>query len=224
MLKVVSFLWGEKYGPEHVNKLYRGVKRNLKIPFKFFVFTDRQEEFDKGIIQHPLWNKCRHLGGCYNRMYIFHEDFRHILGKRFVCIDLDCVVTGDLTPLFDRDDDFIINSYQPLAHGRGKSATDQIYNGGMFMMDAGARSHVWHRFDFVGSPPLLKNRRDIVGTDQAWIRHILGPNEKTWGVKDGVYEARNINNRLPKDARIVFFAGNRDPATSPYDWVKEKWI
>lgn len=32
--------WGSKYGPEYVNKLYRGIKTNSTIPFKFYCVTD----------------------------------------------------------------------------------------------------------------------------------------------------------------------------------------
>ena len=83
---------------------------------------------------------------------------------------------------------------------------------------------VWKKFDPERTPAIVSNRRDIVGTDQAWIRECLGPDEKTWDHRDGVYEARNLRGALPYDARIVFFAGNRDPSTSNQNWISEHWI
>jgi len=222
MFKIVCFLWGEKYTAEHVNKLYRGVTRNFHMPFEFICFTDKDMEFQDGVIKKPLWDKCRYLGGCYNRLFVFDKSMKKLIGERFVCIDLDCVIVNDITPLFEWENDFIINAYQPLPTGR--CANDQRYNGAMFMMNAGARQSVWSKFDPETTPARVSNRRDIVGTDQAWIRELLGPNEKTWDNRDGVYEARNVNHRLPSDARIVFFAGNRDPATSKWEWVRKLWI
>jgi hypothetical protein len=128
---------------------------------------------------------------------------------------------GDITPLFDIPDDFRINSYQPPPHG---GARDQVYNGGMFLMDAGARASVWKDFDPDESPRATRSNPHFVGTDQAWIRHHLGPDEKTWSRRDGVYEARNVGNKLPRNAKIIFFAGNRDPSTAKHEWIPRHWI
>lgn len=222
MLKVVSFFWGEKYTPAHVDKLYHALRKNLHIPFEYVLFTDKKLPINENIDQRPLWDKCRNLGGCYNRLYIFHEKWEKELAQRFICIDLDCVITGDITPIFSRQEDFIINAYQPLKNNKG--LIDQRYNGAMFMMNAGARKSVWHEFDPKKTPKILKQDPAIVGTDQAWIRKHLGPGERTWNVDDGIYEARNLGHKLPANCRLVFFAGDRDPSTSRLNWVRHLWV
>ncbi len=37
---VACVKWGTKFGPEYVNKLFRGIKRNTTKPFKFYCFTE----------------------------------------------------------------------------------------------------------------------------------------------------------------------------------------
>jgi tetratricopeptide (TPR) repeat protein len=42
-INIISMKWGTKYGPEYVNKLYRGFKKNTNRPFNFILFTDNTE-------------------------------------------------------------------------------------------------------------------------------------------------------------------------------------
>jgi hypothetical protein len=205
------------YGPKHVHILKAMVDRHLSIPHEFICITDDSTGLE-GIKTVPLWDKCRHLGGCYNRLYAFSDDMRSIIGDRFVMIDLDCVITGDITPLFDIDDDFKINGYF-------FGDMDQHYNGGLVLMNAGARSKVWDEFDPIRSPKHVSTVKSVVGSDQAWIRICLGKGEKRFTEDEGVYNfIRLKNQKLPEDAKIVFFAGKRDPSTSQdVDWVKKHW-
>ena len=46
---VVCLKWGDKYGPEYVNKLYRMVQRNLTIDHEFVCFTENPANLDLGI-------------------------------------------------------------------------------------------------------------------------------------------------------------------------------
>src|SRR5690606_15767146 len=104
-----------------------------------------------------------------------------------------------------------------------------LYCGSMVMMTAGARAKVWHDFDREKSP---QDGRDLnyVGTDQAWISVSLGPNEATWGEKDGVPSYRQHccrGPRLPAGARIVFVHGALDPSMASLQektpWILEHW-
>jgi hypothetical protein len=42
------------YTPEWVNRLYRGFKRNLTVPFRFVVLTDKEYQFTRGVEQELL--------------------------------------------------------------------------------------------------------------------------------------------------------------------------
>ncbi len=137
-----------------------------------------------------------------------------------MCLDLDCVVTGDLTPIFEAPEDFRI---------WGLTHPNNPYNGSLVVMNAGARPQVWDNFDPVTSPQKA-SRAGFFGSDQAWLCACLGPNEAKFGKADGVYsyrlDVRPSSGRLPGDARIVFFHGQNDPwgpEARRLPWVKDNY-
>jgi hypothetical protein len=231
-ITIVCFKWSRPpsctlprvcdYNARHVGCLYRGLKRHMSRPFRFVCVSDNHSGMMPEIIKVPLWDKCLDMGKCYNRMYVFTKAAARKIGAdRFVCMDLDCVVLQDLWPLFDRPEDFVMNSYNPLANF---AAPDQFYNGSMFMMEAGAREHVWESFHREHTPRIIAANPDLcIGSDQAWIRLVLGKREARWTRKDGVLEYRDAAKRLPDDARLVFFSGRRDPSLINKSWVVENW-
>jgi len=224
-LTIVGWLWRQEksaieYTPERANIWARMIDRHLKIPHRFVLMTDQpQAAFDPLIEARPLWDDWREIRNpnwaaskphCYVRLKAFSDEAKEIFGPRFVSIDLDCVVVGDLGPLFTRSEDFLI--YQ---RGRG-AVRDPLntYNGSMWLMTAGARAQVWTNFQ---GAPSIAAASAYLGSDQAWMRHVLGPNEKGWTPLDGVwawtqirYDARFKKNP-PPGARIVFFQGGQKP-------------
>lgn len=205
------------YTAKHVNILRNMLERHVKIPHQLICVTDDPDGIDSRVKVMPLWDKCRNLGGCYNRLWVFSGEAG--LGERFVCIDLDCVIVNDCTDLFTRTEDFIMNSYNPCPG----DAKDQYYNGSMFMMTNGARPMIWNEFDPQVTPAIVQQNPNCIGSDQAWIRHRLGKKEARWGNQDGVFEARQVGFTLPKGAKIIFFSGRRDPSQNQYPWVRSNW-
>ena len=49
IVNIVTLKWGTLYGPEYVNRLYRGVQRHLKRTFRFICFTDNKTGMIDGI-------------------------------------------------------------------------------------------------------------------------------------------------------------------------------
>lgn len=207
------------YTARHVNVLRNMLERFVTVPHQLICVTDDAVGIDPRVRVVPLWDKCKYLGGCFNRLWVFSKQAKTVFGERFICIDLDCVLVADCTDLFTRSDDFIINAYNPTS----TDTKDQYYNGSMMMMRAGARAKVWSQFDPQKSPAIIKENPDLVGSDQAWIRHVLGKGESRWTNADGVYEARQVREKLPANARLIFFSGKRDPSRFPYTWVPKFW-
>lgn len=229
MLTVVSWLWSQdpglraRYECEHVNVLYRSVSRALHVPHRFVCVTDAKG-LDQGIERIPLWPgpKARVLPGrpnCYRRLRAFAADAGDIFGPRLLSIDLDAVIVGDITPLVERPEDFVI---------WGDTAKGTPYNGSLWLLRTGTRSRVWDEFDPRTSPAIARQRR-YIGSDQAWIGACLGEREAKWTRADGVYSFRNEVNRsgLPDNARIVFFHGASKPwdpqVQSRHRWIGEHW-
>lgn len=227
MLTVVTWLWHQKgrqivYRPSHVNTWARMVSRNLTIPHRLLCITDNPEGIE--IETYPIWEPPKVINSswgvtrpqCYVRLHAFSSEVRDILGDRFVSMDLDCVVTGNLDTLLSRQEDFIIN--------RGETKRNS-YNGSMWMMTTGAREKVWTEFSQAGIQRALQN--GYMGSDQAWIRECLGPNEATFseGVASFV-RVRPIPNWQPTNTSVVFFQGNIKPwehTAQKYRWVKEHY-
>lgn len=217
-----------KFTANTVNVLRKMVARNFAHPHRFICVTDDAEGLDRQVEVVSGWNDYAevpslHGNGnpsCYRRLRMFSRDAGDTFGKRFVSIDLDCVIVDDMKPVWLRDDDFVI---------WGDTSPRTFYNGSMVLMTAGARPQVWEDFDPKKSPAKAF-AAGMWGSDQAWISHRLGPNEKKWTKADGVYSFRNevqrMGGHLPKGARVVMFHGVFDPwAPGPQQipWVKRNW-
>ena len=237
MIDVVCFKWKpawvmyrSAYTGEHVNTLFDMVKRHYANPFRFSCVTDDPRGIDDRIRVLPLWDDHATLTSlhgiqnpsCYRRLRLFGRDARDLVGERFVWLDLDMVITGNLRPIFDRPEDLI------MWEG---TASRNFYNGAMVMMTAGARPKVWEDFDPVKSPRAAQ-AAGFLGSDQAWINHCLGPGEARWTRADGCYSWRmhlRFNRGiLPADSRIVNFAGSSgDPWQKPIQrsapWIAEHY-
>ena len=238
MLEVVCWLWKpaseyrSQFSQTHVNTLQRMVARHYPHPHRFSCITDFTDGFAADVRVIPLWDDHRKRASiygpgtpsCYPRLKAFSGEMRELIGPRFVSIDLDVVVVRDLTPVWNRPEDFII---------WGPDGRRTPYNGSMWMMNAGAREKVWTRFNENPEKAVSRARgAGFYGSDQAWMCYALGPSENRWKAQDGVYSYRMHlkNNRglLPPDARMVFFEGHYDPwnkvTQQSCPWIKDHYL
>lgn len=233
-VSVVCWLWRphrtyrSQFGALHVNVLRRMVARHYPHPHRFICVTDMPRGLEPGIeIVSGLNDFAEipsphgaHNPSCYRRLRAFHPAAVKWFGKRFVTLDLDTVIVDDVTPLWDRPEDFVI---------WGETDPRSFYNGSMQLHTAGARSQVWTDFNPYRSP-MESKRAGRFGSDQGHISHVLGKGEATWTTADGVYSFRvHLKRRpdlLPPNARIVMFHGGTDPwmpRAQQLPWVREHW-
>lgn len=249
MLKIVCWKWkndGKKFLPrvaytaEHVNTFASMISRHLDIPYEIVCITDDPTGIDSSIRIVPLWNDLSEYGMCYNRLKIFSKEMKEIIGSKFVSMDLDCVITSNITDLFT-DDSFKI--WQP------RKNRPAPYCGSMFMMEAGSHNNIWK--DFRTSDLMWNNKwgsgvkRDryihvpafkagfTIGSDQAYLAYKMYPKVKTWVPNDGVLNFQkhvHKKNQVPKiieDSKIVFFNGGWDPSQEMlqkrYAWIRKNW-
>jgi hypothetical protein len=215
VLTVLTWFWRQPEGKTQyhawmVNVWADMVRRNLSLPHRIACVTDTPEGLDPRIeiigpprdferVRIPTWKE--HRPQCLRRLAMFAPDAAERFGERFVCMDLDCVVTGPLDPLFDVPDDFRIF--------RGTSPA-RPYNGSLMLLTAGARPEVYT--EFTPEAAAVAGRR-FIGSDQAWIMHRLGRGEATWGPEHGVGWHRSRGSPVP--ARILFFPGGPKPWDLP---------
>lgn len=233
-MEFVCFRWKpspayrSKFGPETVNTLASMIGRNYSAPWRLTCITDDPKGIDSSIRVLPLWDDHAKLQSphgpaypsCYRRLRLFSKEAEQIIGPRFVVMDLDVVITGDIAPLFEPAIDFRI---------WGDTAKNTPYNGSLWMLKAGARAKVWETFDPIESPK-KSLALNYIGSDQGWIGACLGPNEAKWTMRDGVYSFRNhiqrTKFRLPSNARIVVFHGAVDPwsmSGQGIEWVRKHY-
>jgi hypothetical protein len=211
-LVISTWMWGKKYGGHYIARLQFAVRKHLKQQHRFLVLNPLPGD-------EQLWT------GCLCRLRMFDPKFQAMnginRGDRLVCLDLDLVVTGDLDPLFDRDEDFVIlqgaNSSNPCP-----------YNGSVMMLRAGCYVNVWSEFALAKVQALPKSQTEIPD-DQGWLAHML-PDASAWraGQESGIYAFKKpgwpAGDDLPGDARIVCFPGRRDPSQFVHlPWVAEHW-
>lgn len=233
MLSVVCWRWPPlpgyraTFGPQTVNVLRSMVARCYTDPHRFLCVTNDRTGIDPRVEIVKPWNdfvsvpnpnaaRGRPRPSCFRRLRAFHPDIAATFGERFVSLDLDVVLVGDVRPLWNRLEDFV-------CYG-GTHATNP-YNGSMWLLRAGTRPQVWERFNPETSPAQAK-AAGFFGSDQGWISACLGPDEARWGQADGVYSFRNAVRplgALPSGARMVVMHG----AWKPWDLhvkTRHPWV
>lgn len=247
MLNIVCFKWNTQEGQRYtipsqrvtgkikspytsddVNALYRQLKRNSTVPFKMICVTDDPKGVAPAIHTVPIWHVgLDDLGGCYNRLFVFSEEARSYLGDRFLCIDLDTIIVGNVDHILVRTEPFVYYKWV------GLEGEPDRFNCGLFMMDAGVRSWVWEMFYAQPLISIQKAAVRFVGTDQAWCNYIMNlEDEASFGEADGILDFRVhfLKRKImdvprPDGACMVTFAGPRNPKdyinSGSFPWIKK---
>lgn len=225
MLTVVTWLWGSKYSGIYVERLYAGLRKNLKQPFRFLLMTEvgRQLPVINGIERYAIRDmNLLAIKGCFARLRMFDPGWQLSVDTKgpIVCMDLDVVVTGSLDEVFNRA--------EPIVLLRGaNSANPCPFNNSVFMFQAGAHPELWADFslDVVADIP-----RYEFPDDQGWF-WLKIPDAATWkvGHPSGIYAFKKPGwppgDALPSDAKLVAFPGHRDPAQFvSLPWIKQHWV
>jgi hypothetical protein len=217
-ITIMTWLWKQEksrtdYGPEHVNTWGRMIERNTTAPHRLSCVTDCADGIDSSIEIIPLpdtfadvrtkrWPESKGMPQCFRRLDMFRPDASKRYGSRFVSMDLDCVIAGNIDHILGRREDFIML--------KGTSQK-RPYNGSLVMMDAGARPEVYWKF----TPERAHHASSLyIGSDQAWISYVLGWCEPKFTEVDGVYpyvRHKQMTRNPPEDLRILFMMNHIKP-------------
>ena len=236
MIEFVTFKWKtlgyrSEFGAEQVNVLRDMLARNYRRPHRLTCVTDDGEGIDGDVRVLPLWDDHANVpsphGGnnpsCYRRLKLWSREAADLIGERICSIDLDVVITGDITGIVERPEPFVLwgDYVNPKTH----------YNGSLQLIRAGCRPDVWERFDPLHSPRATRSA-GFHGSDQSWLSLALGGDAPRWTLADGVASfrvhcAKYLGRQLPSCAKVVFFHGHRDPWHSDvqqeFAWVRTHW-
>lgn len=189
----VCFKWkggGKRvFTSHHVNTLYKMLADNYRLPFRFVCITDDTTGLLEIIETLPLPDmpdieapQGKLYPSCYRRLWLFSQEAAELLPGKVVCMDIDLVITGDVTEFFNRPEDCVM-----WADSDNHTVK---YSGGLWMITTGTRTHVWDTFDPVESPKITKDA-GMLGSDQAWISYCLD-GEAGWDRSHGLYRTRNL--------------------------------
>lgn len=200
--------WSSIYSPEWVNKLYRGVARNISGPFRFVCLTDRlYPELDANIVQFSLQQ-----ANWFGLMELFK------LPGRVLAMGIDTVITGSL-------DDLATYPGQ-LALNRGPF-DPEVPSNGAWMFNNGW--WIWEKF-------VADTRKDecTMGGAQKlseleWMRRRLKPHiellDDHFPGQVVSYKGHWLTGQCEKEnVRIIYFHGRKKPGEIDDEFIDAHWI
>ncbi len=221
MLDVVTFKWGKpgyrsEFTGEHVNIMARMVRRHYRGPVRFNCVTDDPTGVDPLLCRViRLWDDFADVpsphGGnnpsCFRRLKLWSNEVKHLFPGRVLQIDLDMVIVGDVTPLWDRPEPCVLwaDNLNPTSP----------YNGAMQLITPGEHP-VWECFK--ADPDLAISRARqarYFGSDQAQLALWLGPYMPRWTAKDGAVSWRVHCRKTPPGVAHIPFSGSTADAPLP---------
>lgn len=223
-VNVLCMKWGTRYGPEYVNRLYRGVRRHLQRPHRFVCFTDDTAGLEAGVEAlplPPLGLPDGHPDQRWRKLALLGEDLFGLTGTALF-LDLDLVIVDDITPLLDlpgrllivRDDDLFRSKPLRRLRPQRHRFLATVGNSSVFRFEIGAHAHVLEAFR---KDPVAATARFRL-SQQFMSERLLSRGEmdywpQGWCVSfknDCVPHPLHSHFRdpvIPAGARIVMFAG-----------------
>src|SRR6478609_12058116 len=124
MKQVICVKWGDKFGPEYVNRLYGMLSRNITGPFRLVCLTDDARGLRREIDAYPLPELGCELPkrsmGKWRKLVLWSADLPALTGLKgpVLFIDLDSVIVANMDGYFThgQPDDVILarNWSKPL--------------------------------------------------------------------------------------------------------------
>lgn len=247
MLSVAIWKWHSRrpdwveYSSDAVNHLANQVHKFIGVDHKIFCITDDASGLDNSIEAIPLqempcplpaFNKYSHrLHSAYRRIRIFDPAVGKLFGKRILQLDIDMVITGDISHITTRTEPFLI--WKCYSHGPNFMALNPSF----ILFDVGAKVavNIWNKY--CTSPhSVAKKAYDAgwTGTEQAVIGYLTRENEPpTLDERDGIYSFRDNpkecggDELVPEVKVISFHGGSREFIFNPADpqlQKKCKWL
>jgi len=235
---VLCMKWGEKYGPEYVNRLYAMVRRHLRGDFDFVCLTDSAAGIRPEVRCLPIPDLALPAGlpeRGWKKLTTFEADLHGLEGTALF-LDIDIVIVDDITPFFELPGEFlIIHDWKRPWRVTGNSS--------VYRFEIGAHADVLAKFradatrirdEFRNEQAFLSDELHAQGKLRYW------PAEWCASFKYHAIAVFPFNYfrapQIPKGARIVVFHGVVNPPdalagrsggnwrrTLATPWIAEHW-
>jgi hypothetical protein len=162
MINIVCLKWGSKYGPEYVNRLYAGIKRNTNLEFKFWCFTDNSNGIRSEVNIVPL-KYANLLDSWWNKLNLFSNDLPIPKGEWIFYVDLDTLIVNNIDRLLKFRHANLV-ALKDFYYGIAKTANR--VGSGLMAWQHGRYNFIWE--DFIHDPKRHVKEAGTYG-DQWWI-------------------------------------------------------
>lgn len=227
-LAVTCWLWGRLFDASYVNTLRSMLKRNLKLDHQLYCITDRPAGIDERVRIVPMPTEFGDTFRCRRRMWQYSEDRAKEFGRRMLCVDLDMVITDDITDLIARTEPLVMV----------KIGYANVFSGSFVLQDSGVLHGAYERYkrdpnDF------LRATRLSNASDQAMLNLYLKDKPPAfWDERDGFvtyfgdgyerFEHHGVSaNRphLPPGTKVVILGSDDKHVMDErrYEWVAQHW-
>ena len=228
-VNILTLKWGARYSAEYVNRIYRGVKRNLRRPFRFVCVTDDPTGLCDGVepVAFPAKPDWMHLNAryrawpnIYSKLLVFEPGFANLEGPTLF-LDIDQIVVGDLDRFFDyRPGEFcIIRNWIEWRKTIFRPAPF-CGNSSCFRFDAGEKSR--YVFEAFRRDPDVAMDISVYCTEQAFMTHAVGRDKVNFWPDDFVISFKRactwpwplnhfLTPRFRPGASILCFHGKPNP-------------
>ena len=238
-VNIICMKWGDKYGPDYVNKLYNMVSKNLTKKFRFICFTENEKGLNNRIEIFPLPSikmpKNKPERG-WRKLSILQKDLNGLTGT-CLFLDLDIVIVDNIDPIFELSGEFLI------AFDKRKKKSS-IGNSSVFRFEAGAHHDIYENFNNNSSKIL-----NIFRNEQAYLSDMIVKKgifqywPKDWCPSFKYHCVPNfplnyfLSPKIPMGAKIILFHGLPEPAEAAEGksgkwyryikkspWINEHWL
>ena len=250
MNNIICLKWGAFYGPEYVNRLYRGVKAHMDRPFRFVCFTDDPTGLDREIeaaqFPEPPQNWKFGWPNIFVKLCLFRTGLANLEGPTLF-LDIDQIIVGDMGRFFDyKPGGFCIIRNWIELRKRLFRRLPKIGNSSCFRFEAGGKfGYVYEKFltemDVAVDQAYYR-------TEQAYMTHAVGLDKVNWWPTSWVKSFKRscvrvfplnlfLDSKKPKGASILCFHGAPSPHEAiagyrgkhlntwvkPCAWVRDLW-
>ncbi|MBA3909301.1 MAG: glycosyl transferase [Rhodobacter sp.] len=251
-LTCICLKYGSLYGPEYVNRLLGGLRRNASEEIRLWCMTDDTRGIDPrvGLLNLPVEPFAERMEaaldtapkrGRLKKISLFRPGLIPDHEGPILVLDLDVAITGPIKPLF---------TYAPQKicmrrEWRGSSRATSLGHGSVERIDPGRHAYL---YDFMASNPEAAVAFGG-GSEQTYTSKSAAragdfePYPDNW-IVSFKYDCRPprplnliLEPKLPADARVVCFHGRpkMDEAvagyragplrsTRPCAWLRDAWI
>ena len=249
---VACIKWGSLFGPEYVNRLYSGVRRNLSGPVRFCCMTERAEGLhpDIEVLDLPVEPfaepmaaalKVANRQGAMRKVSLFRPGLIPELEGPVLGFDLDVVITGSLDGMLTIEPGKVAMRHDWTEARKGRPTG----HGSVFRFDPAL--HGWLYEDLAAAP--YEEVERARGSEQRYTSH-KAMDRGAFGYLPGAWVVSFkydclppwptnfwMRPRLPEGARVVCFHGRPKlpQAVAGYrgslirwsracPWLAEHWV